>query len=85
MTTVRIPRRPSCLANVWTSGSYDGQAGVDAQLVGCKYYGQEVADGAGDDQPLMTFVTKTVCRRMAIGVSVPLLFKLPSEQVACPS
>ncbi len=78
MTIVRTPRRPSCLTNVWTSGSYNGQAGVDAQLVGCKHYGQEVADGAGDDQPLITFVTKTVCLGMITGVSVPLLFKLPS-------
>ena len=85
MTIIRTPRRPSCLANVWTSGSYDGHADVDAQLVGCMLYGQEIADDAGDDQPLMTFVTKTVGLGMIIGVSVPLLFKLPSEQVACPS
>ena len=78
MTIIRTPRRPSCLANVRTSGSYDGHADVDAQLVGCMLCGQEIADDAGDDQSLITFVTKTVCRRMAIGVSVPLLFERPS-------
>nr|WP_321455962.1 hypothetical protein [uncultured Cohaesibacter sp.] len=78
MTIIRTPRRPSCLANVWTSGSYDGHADVDAQLVGCMLCGQEMSDDAVDDQALITFVTKTVCRRMAIGASVALLSYLPS-------
>ena len=78
MTIIRTPRRPSCLANVRTSGSYDGHADVDAQLVGCMLCGQEIADDAGDDQSLITIVTKTVCHRMVIGVSVPLLFERPS-------
>lgn len=78
MTIIRTPRRPSCLANVRTSGSYYGQADVDAQLVGCMLCGQEIADDAGENQPLITFVTKPVCRRMAIGAYVALLSKLPS-------
>jgi len=78
MTIIRTTRRPSCLANVRTSRSNDGHADVDAQLVGCMLYGQEIADDAGDDQSLITIVTKTVCHRMAIGASVSLLSKLPS-------
>ncbi|SNY91594.1 hypothetical protein SAMN04515647_1822 [Cohaesibacter sp. ES.047] len=75
MTIIRTPRRPSCFASVWNS--------VDEQLVGCVHYGQEVADGAGDDQSRITFVTKTVRCLMAFEASVVPLFYLSSEQIDC--